>query len=127
MNSRLFLRCGLHGSCSETLPCVSSKIRRTQRTHAYFVLRCPTVPQVFQVLVELDSTRHCCWHRHFQLSTSIFHHTLEFFIIRFNIENSTYPSGIIEFWFLDGPFLLFFAFRCIRHMLPHIWPHIVGS
>ena len=39
----------------------------------------------------------------------------------------TWSSGITEFWFLDGAFLLLFAFRCIRHMLPHIWPHIVGS
>ena len=31
MNSCLFMRCGLHGSCSETLPCVSSQIRRPQQ------------------------------------------------------------------------------------------------
>ena len=29
-------------------------------------------------------------------------------------------------WFLDSTLSLRFAFWCIRHMLPHIWPHIVG-
>ena len=71
--------------------------------------------------------RHCCWHRNFQLSTSGFHCELEFFIVWFNEEYSSQLSGIVELRLLDSPLLLRFAFRCIRHMLPHIWPHIVGS
>ena len=72
-------------------------------------------------------TKHCCWHRNCQLSTNFFHGVLKFFIIWFNEEDTTYSSGIIELLFLDRPFLLRFAFCCIRHMLPHIWPYIVGS
>ena len=30
----------------------------------------------FPVLTKLKSTRHCCWHRNLQLSTSIFHFSL---------------------------------------------------
>ena len=44
-----------------------------------------------------------------------------------NEEYSSQLSGIVEFWFLDGPFLFCFLFRCIRHMRPHIWPHIVRA
>ena len=64
------------------------------------------------------SARHCCWHRNFQLSTSICHDTLQFIISKFNSENTTQSSGIIEFWLLDGPLFLF-ALRCI-------WCHISG-
>ena len=34
--------------------------------------------------------------------------------------------ALSSFGFFDSPLSLRFAF-CIRHMLPHIWPHIVGS
>ena len=43
----------------------------------------------FLVLIQLKSTKYCSWHRDFPLSTSIFHDTLEFFIIRFSTENTT--------------------------------------
>ena len=43
----------------------------------------------FPVLIELKSTRQCCWHRNFQLSASIFHCALGFFISKFNKENTT--------------------------------------
>ena len=43
-------------------------------------------------------TRHCGWHRNFQLSTRILHDILEFF----------------------SPLLLFFAFRCIGHIFPNL-------
>ena len=33
--------------------------------------------------------------------------------------------ALSSFGFLDSPFLLCLAFRCIRHMLPHIWPYSV--
>ena len=51
----------------------------------------------------------------------------KFFIICFNEEDSSQLSGIIELWFLDSQLLLRFPVRCIRHLLPHIWPCIVGS
>ena len=53
-----------------------------------FVLCCPTVRQVSQCWWSWSFTRHCCWHRNFQLSTSIFHCTLEFFIIITKKSNS---------------------------------------
>ena len=34
-------------------------------------------------------TRHCCWHRKFQFSTSIFDDGSEFFILRFHEEDTT--------------------------------------
>ena len=46
----------------------------------------------FPVQIMSKSTKHCGWHRNFQLSTSIFHYTLEFFIIRINKENTTQTS-----------------------------------
>ena len=73
--------------------------------------------------VQWSFTRHCCWHRNFQLSTSIFHFKLELIPrVQVNEVNTTQSSGIIKFWFLDSPLLLFFAFWCIRHMFPHFWP-----
>ena len=48
-------------------------------------------------------------------------------IIWFNEEDTTYLSGIFELWFLDVAHFCCFAFRCIRHMLPHVRPYIVGS
>ena len=81
----------------------------------------------FRVLKKLKSTRHCCWHRNFQLSTSIF-------LFRLNSSSSgsmkNIPRNLLalsSFGFSMAHFLLFFAFRCIRQMLPYIWPHIVGS
>ena len=73
MNSLLFLRCGLRGYCSETLPCVSSWIRRPQQSKHFsscVVQLCHKFPCAdFQK----KSTKHCCCHRNFQLSKSIFH------------------------------------------------------
>ena len=38
-----------------------------------------------------------------------------------------YVIGSVEHWFVDGPFLFCFLFRCIKHMRPHIWPYIVWA
>ena len=76
----------------------------------------------FPARTMLKFTRHCCWHRNFQLSSSICHFSLEFLIVRVNEVNTTQTSGIVELWFLDFPLLLLFAFRCIGHMFPHLWP-----
>ena len=93
----------------------------------YLVLCFPNTAAGFPAAIYWCFTRHCCWHRNFQLSTSVFHGMFKLFIIWFNEEDPPYLSGIIELWFLDGPLLLRFAFCCIRQMLPHIWPYIVGS
>ena len=92
-----------------------------------FGLVFPNTSAAFSAAVYWGFKRHCCWHPYFQLSTSVFHGVFEFFIFWFNEEDTTHLSGIIELWFLDSPFFLCFAFRCIRHMLPHVWPYIVGS
>ena len=64
----------------------------------------------FPVQTTLESTRHCCWHRNFQLSTSGIHCELEFFIVWFKEEYSSPLSGIVELWFPDSPSLLCFLF-----------------
>ena len=79
------------------------------------------------MLIKLKSARHCCWHRNFQLSSSIFHDTFEFFIIRFNEEIPRNLQALSSFGFSFAELLFPFAFRCIRHMFPHIWPNIVWS
>ena len=42
-----------------------------------------------------------------------------------NEVNTTQFSGIVDFRFLDGPLLPFFAFRRIRQIFPILWPHRV--
>ena len=74
----------------------------------------PNIAAGFSTAIYWCFTRHCCWHRNFQLSTSIFHGMFKFFIIWFNEENTTLSSGIIELRFLDGPSLLYFAFSLHR-------------
>ena len=49
-------------------------------------------------------TRHCCWHRNFQLFSSVLPDILKFLVLRFNEVNTTQSSGIIELSFLDSPF-----------------------
>ena len=70
MNSLLFLQCDLHDSCSEILPWVFSKIRWPQQ-----------YKHIWSCVLQLRNR-----HRTFQLSTSIFHYTLEFLIIIINEE-----------------------------------------
>ena len=41
-------------------------------------------------------TKHCCWHRNCQLSTSILHDILEFSMFRTNEVNTTQSSGIVK-------------------------------
>ena len=79
------------------------------------------------VLATLKFAVHCSWHRNFQLSTRIFHKTLEFLIIRINEVNTTQFFSIVELRFFDSPLLLFFAFRRIRHIFPNLWPQSVWS
>ena len=71
------------------------------------VQQCGNFPCYFGTM---KLTKHCCWHRNFQLSTSIVHDILEFVIIKINETNTTQSSDIVELWFLDGPLLLLFAF-----------------
>ena len=66
--------------------------------------------------------KHCCWHRNFQLSTSILHCILKFLVFRINEVNTTLISVMIELWFLDSPLLFFLTFWCIRHTFSHFWP-----
>ena len=89
---------------------------------AYFVVCFPTVPEV-SLRWWSWNLKQCCWHRNFQLSSSIFHQMLEFFIK----EKPRNLLALSSFGFSTAPFLLSLAFRCIRHDLPHIWPHFVGS
>ena len=53
---------------------------------------------------------------------SILHYALEFLLVKINEVNTTQTSGIVELWFFDRPLLILFAFLCIRHLFPHLWP-----
>ena len=97
------------------------------KTQAYFCLAFSNFAFCSSTALYRYFARHCCWHRNFQLSTSGFHCELEFFVVWFDEEYSPQLSGIVELWFLESPSLFCFLFRCIRHMLPHIWPHIVWT
>ena len=87
----------------------------------------PNISVGFTTALYRYFARHCCWHRNFQLSPSGFHCELEFFVVWFDEEHSSQLSGIVELWFLDSPSLFSLLFRCIRHMLPHIWPYTVWT
>ena len=49
----------------------------------------PNIAAGFSAAMCWCFSRHCCWHRNFQLSTSVFHGKFKFFIIRFNEEDTT--------------------------------------
>ena len=127
MNLLISQRCDHRDICAVHLPIVyCHRFVRIDNT-SIFGLAIPNTAAGFTAAIHRCSTKHCCGHRNFKLSTSVFHGVLEFFIFWFNEEDTSQSSGIIELWFLDSPLLLRFAFRCIRHTLPHIWPYIVGS
>ena len=93
---------------------------------AYCVLHSST-RQVSLYFSQLKCAKHCGWHRYSQLSSRILHGVFEFLIIRINEVNTTQSSGVVELWFLDSPFLFFFAFRRIGHIFPNLRPHSVWS
>ena len=90
-----------------------------------FRLAFPNIAVGFSTALYRYFARHCCWHWNSQLSPSGFRCELEFFAVWFNEEYSSQLSGIVEFWFLDGPSLFCFLFRCIGHKFPHIWSYII--
>ena len=92
-----------------------------------FCLAFPNIALGLPTALNRNFARHCCWHRNIQLSTSGFHRKLEFFVVWLNEEYSSQLSGIVELWFLDSPSLFCFLCRCIRHMLPHVWPYIAWT
>ena len=90
-----------------------------------FCLVLSTCATGFPVLMKLNSTRHCCWHWNFQLSTSFFF-SLEFFIIKFNKEIPRNLLALPSCGFSMAPFLLFSSLRCIRHLVLHIGHTLSG-
>ena len=118
-NSSLFQCCDLGDVCVLHLLLFSVGINCT----SIFCVAFPNIAVGFPTVLCRYFARHCCWHRNFQLSTNGFDCELEFFIVWLNEEYSSQLSGIVEFWFLDSPSLFRFLFRCIRHLLPQIWPH----
>ena len=125
----------IHTFCSDVILMIS--VRYVFQSHCHrvvginntsiFGLSLPNTAAGFTKAIYWCFTRHYCWHRNFKLSMRVFHDRLKFFVIWFNEEDTTSLSCIIEFWFLDSPFLLCFLFRCIRHVLPHIWPYFIRS
>ena len=81
--------------------------------HIYTSKSCPAFPNIAVGLSTASYwyfARHRCWHRNFQLSSSGFDYEFELCIVWFDEVQSSELSGIIEFWFLDGPSLFFFLF-----------------
>ena len=127
MNLFVSLQYDLHDTFKELLPIEFSWTRqlrqykhvlscisqyRSRFPHRCLLVSCYALPLASEFLTSYER---------------FFHDVLYVLILRFNEENTTQFSGIIELGFLDSPLWLRFALRCIRHMLPHIWPYIVGS
>ena len=83
--------------------------------------------KVFPVLATLKIARHCGWHQDFQLSTSILHNILDFFICWINEVNTTQCSSIVELQFVHSPLSLFSSLRRFRHIFPHLWRQSVWA
>ena len=79
----------------------------------------------FPALLRLNFARRCCWHRDFLRAFVMI--SLKSPSSKVNEVKTTQFSGIVEVWFIDCPLLLFFAFRCIGHIFPHLWPQSVWS
>ena len=113
-------QCGLHDTYTVRLPIEFSSIRELRQYKHLWSCVSHTAAN-FTAVIYYGFTKHCCWHRNYQLSTSIFHGTFEFFIINFNEEDTTLSSGIIELWFLV------IIFCCaLRFDVPSIYFHISG-
>ena len=94
MNSCLFLRCGLRGFCSRPFHAYPHKFVGLNITSTFLhVISSSTATGVI-VLMKFKS-------RSFQFCTSVFHHTLEFFVIRINEENTMKSPGIFGPRFFD--------------------------
>ena len=92
-----------------------------------FGMMFPNIAAGYVAVIYWCCARHCCWHRNFQLFLSGFYCEFEFFVVWFNEEYSSQLSGTDAFLFLDSPSLFCFLFRCIGHMLPHIWPYMIRT
>ena len=89
-----------------------------------FGLVFPNITAGFPAAMYWCFTRHCCWHRDFPLSTSVFH---DVFKSSFG-STKKIPRNFLalsSFGFSIAHFYFCFAFRCIRHMLPHVRPYIL--
>ena len=91
-----------------------------------FGLAFPNTAAGFSAAIYWCFTRHCCWHRNFQLSTSVSHGVFEFFIPWINEMNTTQSSGIVELWFLDSP-LLFALLFAASDICFHISGHTLSG
>ena len=115
MNSWLFLRCGLHGSCFESIRILIDSSALT--IHACFVLCCPTVQQVSL----------CLWSWSLQsiaAGIGISNFLRAFFIKCLNSSSSgtlkKIPRNLLA--------LSWCGFSIAHlHVFPIIWPHIVRS
>ena len=105
VNSYLFLRCGLHGSSSETLPCVSSKTRRLQQYK--HILSC--VVQLRHKFPRADEVE---FYKALLPASEFPTFYERFFIMSLNSSSSSSLKKI-QRNLLALSFLLFFAFRCI--------------
>ena len=81
--------------------------------HAYSCLTIIPNATGFPVLFASGSAKHCSWHRNFQLSTRVFHNTLQFFISW--IDGSVYHANFLRCRASDS----------FRHICPNLWPQSV--
>ena len=74
------------------------------------------------MLVPSDIAKHKCFPSEFPNFPSVFDGFLELFVLWTNEVNTSELSRIIEFWFLESPFLLLFrltAFDMFFHISGH--------
>ena len=80
VNLFLSLHCDLHDTFQELLPIEFSWTRQLRQYKHIFVLPFPNTAVGIPTAVYWTLTRHCRWHRNFQLSSSSFHGTFEFIV-----------------------------------------------
>ena len=72
-------------------------------------------------------TRHCRFHRHFQLSPRIFDGLFEFFVFRIIEVDASHSSSIVDFRLLVCPFLFFSFLSGFSNLGPYFRPHMIWS
>ena len=121
----LLQRCDHRDTSAAHLPIVFSKIRRPRH--------CKHIRSSFSQCCGrflrgnlLVFSRHCCWRRNFQHSTSGFHGTFQFFIIWFN-EEYTYHVIVCHYRTMIHFCCALLCVSLHQNMLLQIWLYIVGS
>ena len=86
----------------------------------------PNIAAGFTAATYWCFTKHCCWHRNFQLSTSVCHGVFKFFITRFNEEDTTFLLHY-RVWVSRQPTFASLCFFAASDICFHISGHTVSG